>query len=135
MPPNRCVVQDCDNKADTEKGISIHSCPKASSLKNRWISFVRIHRDHFNPTGVFVVCSEHFSPDCFERTVHIPVQRRFLKPGSVPSVWKKNEDGSPVTDRKRRRVSSIALRPWSPRAHTFTYLCKFCNSIFTSRRR
>ena len=110
MPSSRCVVQGCDNKADVGKGISIHSCPSSTSLRNRWISFVRIHRDQFKPTGVFVVCSEHFAQDCFERAMHIPGQRRFLKSGSVPSIWKKrSDDGSPVTDRKRRRVSFLMI--------------------------
>ena len=73
-------------RGDVRKGISIHSCPRSTSLRNRWISFVRIHRDQFKPTGVFVVCSEHFAQDCFERAMHIPGQRRFLKSGSVPSI-------------------------------------------------
>ena len=36
-----------------------------------------------------MVCSDHFSAECFERSYHMKGTTRRLKQGSVPSIWKK----------------------------------------------
>ena len=33
----------------------------------KWIMFVLTHRANFNPRGIFVVCSDHFTDKCFQR--------------------------------------------------------------------
>ena len=104
MPSSRCVVQDCGNRADADAGISLHLSPSNSRQRALLVRFVRTHRANFKPSGTFPVCSEHFSPDCFERSVHFKGQRRTLKLGSIPIVWKKVS--SPVSKRRRRTVSS-----------------------------
>lgn len=47
------------------------------------------HRNDFNPKGTFGVCPFHFTNDCFTHAVHIKGTERRLKPGSVPTIWKK----------------------------------------------
>ena len=47
------------------------------------------HRKTFNPTGRFVVCSEHITDDCFARSYHIRASMKRLVQGAIPSVWKK----------------------------------------------
>ena len=76
MPSRHCVVQGCSNVVD-------------KSLRAKWKAFIATHRAHFNPDGRFAVCSDYFSPDCFERAVHVEGSVRGLKKGSVPTIWQK----------------------------------------------
>ena len=103
MPSNRCVVQNCSNVSNPSEGISIHRSPSNSATYAKWIRFVRMHRAKFSPQGTFVVCSEHFSPECFQR-VHMQGSRRILVPDSIPTIWKANPQ-KPTSSRTRRKVS------------------------------
>jgi len=105
MPPRRCVVQDCDRVADKELGISIHTSPGTGSERAMWKRFVSQHRKHFQPKGTFGICSLHFTKDCFTRSVYVKGIERRLKPGSVPTIWKKASVS--LSERSRRRVSCI----------------------------
>ena len=105
MPPRRCVVQDCDRVADKQLGISVHTSPGTGTERAMWKRFVSQHRKHFKPDGTFGICSLHFTDDCFTRSVHIKRTERRLKPGSVPSIWKKGSVS--LSERTRRRVSYI----------------------------
>ena len=84
MPSTRCVVQDCSNTSDKNAGISLPKSPNDESLRR-------------------MICSEHFSTDCFERLFHLNGVTQRLKSGAVPTIWKK----SPVqiTTRDRHKVS------------------------------
>lgn len=106
MPSSRCVVQDCDNRRDSVAGISLHYLSVDAPERPKWIRFVRLHSSNFKPTGKFPVCSDHFAPQCFERAIHIPGQVRQIQPGSIPSIWKRSATTSPVSSRKRRKVST-----------------------------
>ena len=48
------------------------------------------HRKNFNPTGRFVVCSEHFTDDCFARSYHVGGSMKRIVQGAILSVRKKN---------------------------------------------
>ncbi|CAB4030462.1 THAP domain-containing 1-like [Paramuricea clavata] len=70
--PKRCVVYGCSNVADTNKDISIYqipfwddNSPVAVRRRKIWLSFVRRRRDKWIPTSSSVVCSKHFTEDCF----------------------------------------------------------------------
>jgi len=89
MPASRFVVQDCNNGSNPREGISLHNSPPSSSVLSSWKRFVSPHRKNFNPTGCFVVCSEHITDDCFARTYHVGASMKRLVQGAVPSVWKK----------------------------------------------
>ena len=90
MPASRCVVQDCNNGSNPRQGISLHNSPPSGSVLASWKRFVSSHRKNFNPTGRFVVCSDHFTDDCFARSYHVGGTMKRLVQGAVPSVWKKN---------------------------------------------
>ena len=104
----------CSNKTGTP-GISMHYFPKEESLRQKWTRFVRINRDDFVPKKSSCLCSAHFDDSCFE---HKPVsltdatgeamelKKRLIK-GSVPT--RTVSYTSPLTGRKRRRVSVVYL--------------------------
>ena len=56
MPLCRCVVQDCDQTADLELGISMHGSPPSGSVLVKWKKIVLTHRKNFSPKGQFVPC-------------------------------------------------------------------------------
>ena len=89
MPASRCVVQDCNNSSNPRQGISLHNSPTSANVLSSWKRFVSLHRKNFNPTGRFVICSEHFTDDCFARSYHVGGAMKRLVQGAIPSVWKK----------------------------------------------
>ena len=69
----RCVVFGCNNTASSEKGISLYRIPywcdnrnEVKSRRKKWLDFVRHKRDQWNPSCSSVICSVHFTEDCFE---------------------------------------------------------------------
>ena len=107
MPGSRCVVQGCSNSSKISSGIFLHCSPVDKSTRDAWVRFVRTHRANFKTEGRFMICSEHFEPNSFERTVHIEGCRRFLLPRSIPTVWTtKNIKSKPTSARSRRKVST-----------------------------
>ena len=113
MPSTRCVVQDCSNESDATAGISLHISPKNKTTRANWVRFVRTKRANFIPLDEtrFMVCSEHFSADSFERAYHIKGVSRRLKLGAVPTVWKGKSKltEDEFTPRQRRKVSKYTV--------------------------
>lgn len=71
--PERCVVYGCNNTASTTKGIYLYRIPyfddtrsEAKSRRKKWVSFIQRKRDKWQPSVSSVVCSQHFTEDCFE---------------------------------------------------------------------
>ena len=144
MPGRRCVVQGCNNIPNLEGGISVHIySPKNKSARDKWARFVRTHRANFNPRGRFMVCSEHFAEECFERSLHVEGSQRTLRPGSVPSIWMNKNSEEPPTSRSvrtRKKVSTCFLLFWyifisSITFKSVVFLIFKCNlvSYFASR--
>ncbi|KAJ7331122.1 THAP domain containing [Desmophyllum pertusum] len=102
MPGRRCVVYGCSNISNPEGGISVHISPASKSMRDKWLRFVRTHRVNFSPTGRFVVCSDHFNLESFERSFHVEGSRRTLRPGSFPTIWKKLPSQEPSSSRRVR---------------------------------
>jgi len=109
MPGSRCVVQDCSNTSKHSTGISLHSSPVNKPFRDQWVRFVRTHRANFNAKGRFMICSNHFESSCFQRTMHLEGFRRFLLPGSAPTIWKTKELLESSTARSRRKVRVIVV--------------------------
>ena len=72
--PDRCAVFGCSNEASLEKGISLHRIPfvnddsvEAKKRRKRWVDFVNMTRDKWTPSINSAVCSEHFTPESFQR--------------------------------------------------------------------
>ena len=108
---SRCVVQGCSNSSNPAAGISLHWSPANKGLYAKWKAFVCLHQKNFNPTGRFMVCSEHFNEDCFKRLFHMEGNVRRLEPGSIPTVWRKSEKSvdPPLSHRSRRKVRIVLL--------------------------
>ena len=71
--PKRCVVYGCSNTTDKENNIYLYRIPfwdenvcEAVKRREKWVDFVRWRRDKWTPTRSSVVCSKHFTSDCFE---------------------------------------------------------------------
>ena len=103
MPPSRCVVQDCEQIADLELGISMHGSPPSGSVLTKWKKFVLTHRKTFSLTCQFGVCSLHFTRDRFTRAVHVEGTEGGIIRGSVLTIWKSKSISS--SNRSRRQVS------------------------------
>ena len=104
MPSSRCVVQGCSNLSNPKAGISLHNSPVNPSLRAQWKRFVSAHRANFNLAGRFVICSEHFTEDCFARTIHVGGAMKRLQPSSVPTIWRKKDKEPSTSSRDRRMV-------------------------------
>ena len=87
----RCVAAGCSNThAD---GISLFSFPRDPSLRALWNKQVqRTRADWRDATDYSVLCSEHFTKDCFEQGSVMASQfgiqkRRRLKPDAVLTIF------------------------------------------------
>ena len=90
----------------------VHASPKNKSDRDKWVRFVRTHRANFIPLGRFMVYSEHFDKDCFERGHYVEGSRRTPRSGSVSTIWLQKtaqEPPSSRSERKRKRVSRHVL--------------------------
>lgn len=101
----------CTNSSLTP-GISMHLFPADVGLRRQWTKFVQKHRPGFKPTKTSVLCSNHFTSDCFTRRLdlctdeNVSTSRR-LEKGSVPTINASYESNNAIikTDRERRKVS------------------------------
>ena len=93
---SHCVVQGCSNPSNTKVGISLHNSPVNPSLRSQWKRFISTHWANFNPPGRFVVCSQHFTEDCFARTIHVGGAMKHLQPSSALTIQRK-KDKEPST--------------------------------------
>lgn len=94
-----CVAANCTNTSSKSKGISFHKFPNPEKDTKRfkeWVQQVQRTRAQWKgPTSIHTfVCSEHFSPDCFEMQSYLMKdmnlsqnQKWFLKPDAVPTVF------------------------------------------------
>ena len=85
-----CVVQCYNNKCNQRAGISLHqSLVVRADPQWKWIMFVLTHSANFNPRGIFVGCSDHFTDECFQRVVHVEGSERPIIPLSISTIGKK----------------------------------------------
>ncbi|XP_068759957.1 uncharacterized protein [Montipora capricornis] len=109
MPSSRCTVQGCSNISNHSAGISLHRSPASGAVRDQWLRFVRTHRANFAPRGIFVVCSEHFTENCFERGLHVDGSKRTIHSHAIPTVWKKGPEKL-SSARSRRKIIKEILR-------------------------
>lgn len=77
--PALCAAVNCNNRAvkavegdDPRQRRSFHKFPlKNPALLKSWL--ISMKRQGFTPTENHVICSDHFTEDCFE--VHFEVRR------------------------------------------------------------
>ena len=56
------------------------------------IMFALTHSENFNPRGVYVVCSDHFTDECFQRAVHVEGSQKSIISLSILTIWKKDPE-------------------------------------------
>ena len=96
--PNRCVAAGCGNMPSDV--VTLFRFPKDPNLCGVWARQVQRTRAHdWKPSSASVLCSDHFTVDCFDETpalkasLGFAVQRkRVLKSTAVPSIFKRNDD-------------------------------------------
>ena len=79
------------------QGVSLFTFPREVKLKKQWIREVKKTRDKWQgPSESSVLCSDHFTEDSFDSATLLEAQfgllkKRKLKPGAVPTLFKKPE--------------------------------------------
>ena len=61
---NRCVAGACSNTA--RPGVSLYKFPKDPALRRQREKQVQWTRSKWEATESLFLCSEHFTPDCFD---------------------------------------------------------------------
>ncbi|XP_037831652.1 uncharacterized protein si:ch73-130a3.4 isoform X3 [Kryptolebias marmoratus] len=82
--PHSCAAWNCNNRFTAQTradGITFHRFPKDKELRKQWETAVR--REGFSASPSSMLCSEHFSPETFDRTG----QTVRIRAGAVPSVF------------------------------------------------
>ena len=68
----------------------MHTFPKDSNLKRQWDKLVQVKRaDFVEPSEHSVVCSSHFSLDCYEKSYMVEMglkKQKHRLPGAVPTI-------------------------------------------------
>ncbi|XP_066024977.1 peroxynitrite isomerase THAP4-like [Pocillopora verrucosa] len=97
-----CAAFDCNNDSRYTTGISYHCFPRDEALRSQWLA--KISRADLVVSKNSRLCSEHFTPDCYERDLKAEIlglkPRSTLKPGAIPKVFSHRRPS------KRPRLSS-----------------------------
>ena len=94
----RCVAYDCSNVPG--ENISCFLFPKNPTLRTIWTKKVQSTRANWTgPSHTSVLCSEHFTKDCFEKDTELAagfgIQKRCrLVEGAIPTIFKRPETPS-----------------------------------------
>ncbi|KAJ8048467.1 THAP domain-containing protein 10 [Holothuria leucospilota] len=111
--PRRCVVGGCSNIPDGRGRISVHRFPKAKRMRKIWINFVNNTRSDFACTDNSVICSNHFTEECFDPSFAVKLQfgldsrGRTLLDGEYPSIKCKAEPEDKVSLKTNAPSNSI----------------------------
>ena len=87
---NYCVAFGCRNTC--KDGVSVFRFPKESNLRKKWIEQVKRTRAYWSgPTGNSVLCSAHFTSDCFEpsQSAYGIKKRIALTKDAIPTIFKR----------------------------------------------
>ncbi|KAK3732006.1 hypothetical protein QZH41_016879 [Actinostola sp. cb2023] len=78
-------------------GISMHTFPLDEVVRRKWTKFVQKHQSTFKPSRTSVLCSVHFSQECFTRRLDLlgtesqagsfdVSSSRRLNKGTIPTI-------------------------------------------------
>ena len=86
----RYKCASCENVSNLAEGVTFHKFPHDPAISNVWINFVKKTNPEFIPRQNSRLCSSHFLSSCFPWTFQqefgLPVMRRDLKKGSIPTI-------------------------------------------------
>lgn len=90
--PYACAAVGCSNRS-TDGSLRFHHFPgeNRKHMRERWIAAV--NRKDFVPTRYTVLCSKHFTADCYERNVDLlgdfglSVKSARLNKNAVPTIF------------------------------------------------
>lgn len=114
--PKRCVAAGCSNT--NKDGVSLFLFPRDQVLLGQWTKQVCRTRAKWNPTKYSVLCSKHFTADCFEEDSSIAAsfgmeKRKRLKVDAVPTLFERpstgEECGSSVSATRKRKAPVAAV--------------------------
>ncbi|XP_067118416.1 uncharacterized protein [Centruroides vittatus] len=104
-----CIVQGCHNDSKYTKGVSYYRLMSQPPLtRSEWLEKLNMKKCVM-VTNNSVVCSEHFEDYCFVRDLKSELlgcrPRRYLRKGSVPTIFKElpDEIDKVLTKKKRGR--------------------------------
>ena len=111
--PYRCVAAGCSSTASP--GIALYKFPNDPVLRKQWERQVQRTRAKWTATESSVLCSKHFTAECFEESAALASQfgisykrsRRLVR-GAVPTIFFVLPPWRPlrkrITGRRRARV-------------------------------
>ena len=110
---NRCVAAGCSNTHGPN--ISLHRFPSNPILRDKWTKQVNRTRAHWKPTKHSVLCSEHFTADCFIEEPIIAAKfgiskGKRLKPDAVPSIFPRHFKSSASSAGPSSSSSTMTLK-------------------------
>ena len=122
--PKQCVVYGCSNVADASKGIFIYqipfwddNSPVAVRRKKRWLNFVWRRLDKWTPSSLSVVCSKHFTDECFiysSESVEKYMTPRLRRDEHGICVFPTIDTNQLTANAKSERTSRVKRREVSP---------------------
>ena len=148
--PTRCIVAGCSNTP--KDGVRLHRFPKDPALRKIWAAKVRLTRANWDgPSPTSVICSDHFTADDYEKTLHeefgIPARGPRLKDSAIPTRIRKDSDSverskrsSDAFEKRERKRVSYACGLFSSgsadmadamRCNTYVYMYMY-TSMYTS---
>ena len=120
----RCIVANCSNT--NKDGVSLHFFPKDLHVRKQWTQQVqRTRADFKEPSKHSVVCSSHFTADCFEglgENVGMKI-KRMLKPEAVPTIFPPRPSDIRIVS---RRSEAFAKRERARVSSTVLYRSNYC---------
>ena len=123
--PGRCAVPGCCKT--NRDSVALHRFPKDPVLRQQWTEQVQHPRAEWKPIKSTVLCSSHFTEDCFEPSFHLAAQfgiktLRKLKPNAIPTIFtrKRAEATQDTVASSRATQDTVAAKKRTTRKRTTT---------------
>lgn len=89
----------------------MHKFPKDANLKRQWLKFVQVKRANFvEPSEHSVICSSHFSSDCYEKSYMTEMglkKQKQLIAGAVPTI--QSQAASNSSEVRKRPIAETVV--------------------------
>ncbi|XP_067136931.1 THAP domain-containing protein 1-like [Centruroides vittatus] len=95
-----CSAFGCNNMWKPDSTLSWHKFPKEKEICRKWVN--KMKRENFEPTEASVLCSDHFTKDCFYTRGQENSKIR-LRSGSIPTIFSFSDSIQPDNINKEHR--------------------------------